>query len=99
MNNNTVVVRPLITEQSMALAGKGRFTFVVARHADKIDIKRAVEDKFGVNVIGIGTRIVKGKTKRVGMRKTEITSSIWKKAVVTVKEGQKISIFDLGGGK
>jgi large subunit ribosomal protein L23 len=99
MNVNSVVIRPLITEQSMEMAGKGRFTFAVARFADKGSIKRAIEDKFGVDVVSIGTRVVKGKTKRVGIRRAEINETIWKKAIVTVKEGQKISIFDLGGGK
>lgn len=73
-----------------------KFTFRVNGKANKRLIKKAVEDKFSVNVVQVSTNIVKGKKMRVGLRRTEIEKSPWKKAVVKLKEGQKIALFDAG---
>ena len=95
---HTIIVRPIITEQSMANAQRGKFTFLVIRSADKIQIKKAVEKGFDVHVVGVSTTVVKGKTKRVGKRKVEVVSVPVKKAVVELKAGEKIDAFELGGG-
>ena len=89
------MLHPVISEKSMQSAGKGRFTFKVSLDADKNSIKKAVEQQFKVNVTGISTLWVKGRTRRGGARRLERVLSPWKKAVVTVKEGQKIDIFDI----
>jgi len=89
-----VIVAPIISEKSMLNAGKGRFTFVVAKDADKKAIKNAVEKAFNVNVIAVATTMVKGRTRRGGIRREEKVLSPWKKATVTLKSGQKIDIFD-----
>ena len=83
--------RPLITEKSTA--GKEQFNnlyFEVDRGANKIQIKQAVEQIFRVNVLQVRTAMVKGKLKRVGRHTSK--SPDWKKAVVTLKEGQKIDL-------
>lgn len=92
----SVVISPIITERSMALVKKNKFSFKVAVTADKEMIKRAVKEQFNVDPISIETVIQKGKTQRVGVRRVEKKRSSYKRAVVTVKEGQKIDIFDLG---
>lgn len=90
-----VIIKPLITERSMAIAGNSKFTFIVDISADKPAVKRAVEERFGVNVIGISTSVQKGKTKRVGQRRNEKKISSVKKAIVTLKSGQKIDLFEI----
>lgn len=85
--------RPLITEKSTA--GKEQFNnlyFEVDRWANKIQIKHAVEQIFRVNVLQVRTAMVKGKLKRVG-RHTSKTPD-WKKAVVTIKPGQRVEFFE-----
>ena len=98
MNVNDVIIRPIISEKSMQHANSGKFTFHVAKGAHKGIIKKTIEDKFKVNVIGISTNIVKGKKTRTGTRRIETLKSAWKKAVVKLKVGQKIALFDVGGG-
>lgn len=92
-----ILIKPLITEQSMAVVPSGKFTFVVDVDASKHAIKKEVEKAFSVNVVGISTTTVKGRTKRVGMRRSEKVVSPWKKAVVQLQSGQKIGLFELGG--
>lgn len=92
----TVILRPIITEKSMADAGKGRYLFAVSEDATKKDIKKYVNQKFNVHVMHITTSVVKGKRKRVGARKQEVHDSVWKKAVVRVKKGEKIGLFEGG---
>ena len=92
-----IIIKPLITEQSMKAVAAGKYSFVVARTADKGAIKKAVNQLFGVTVTAVSTTVVKGRTKRVGQKRQEITQSAWKKAVVTVKKGEKIGLFEPGG--
>ena len=96
--NVDVIIAPLISEKSMNDAGFGKFTFKVSKKADKKQIKKEVEDKFKVDVLSIATLIVKGKKRRFGAKRTEATLSSWKKAIVKLKAGQKIDVFDAGGG-
>lgn len=94
--NTSVILSPIITERSMALVKQNKFSFLVNPKAKKETIKKAIERAFKVSVTDIETNTQKGKTKRVGMRRTEKQLQPFKKAVVTLKEGQKIDIFDLG---
>ena len=96
MHITHVIQKPLITEKSMGIAKNGKFSFLVAKDADKDMIKKAVENQFKVNVVSVETTVQKGKTKRVGMRRMEKILTPVKKAIVTLKEGQKIDMFDLG---
>jgi len=99
MEINTILIGPIITEQSMGQASKGKFTFSVAKQADKTGIKQAIEKKFNVHVVGVSTVTTKGRTKRVGARRIEKRLSPLKKAVVTLKKGEKIDLFDTGEKK
>ncbi|MBP6882625.1 MAG: 50S ribosomal protein L23 [Candidatus Levybacteria bacterium] len=91
-----VLIGPIITERSMASVKNGKFSFNVALHANKESIRKAINLQFGVDVVGIETVTQKGRSKRVGARRAVKTLASLKKAIVTLKTGQKIDIFDLG---
>lgn len=99
MNAINVILGPIISEKSMNEASNGRYTFRVLQKAGKKDIKRAVEEKFKVNVLKISTITIKGRSAKAGVRRIETLQAPIKKAIVTVKQGQKISIFDTGTQK
>lgn len=94
-----VIISPIITEKSMGLAAVGKYSFLVDKNANKTDIKKAVENSFSVSVTGVSTSIVKGRTIRVGQRRTEKKVTPFKKAIVAVKAGDKIGLFELGEEK
>ncbi len=89
-----IIVRPVITEKSMAAMAQNKFTFRVAKSATKIDIKKAVEELYeGVKVEKVTTVSVRGRSKRVG--RFEGKTSAWKKAIVTLKaDSAKIPFFE-----
>jgi large subunit ribosomal protein L23 len=87
-----VIRRPIVSEKSTALAEvAGRYAFEVALKANKQEIKEAVQRLFNVKVRDVRTMIMHGKVKRVGRFETK--KSNWKKALVTLVEGQKIDVF------
>jgi large subunit ribosomal protein L23 len=86
-----IILRPIISERSYDLIAQNRYTFEVAKHANKIEIGQAVESIFGVTVLGVNTLNVSGKPKRVRYAKG-LTRS-WKKAIVTLREGDTIEAF------
>ena len=86
-----VIIKPVITEKSMAGAAEKKYTFRVAKDATKIDIKRAVEEIYGVEVAKVNTVNVRGKNRRYG-RFEGVTPS-WKKATVTLTENSKTIEF------
>lgn len=92
-----VILSPVITERSMQMIKIGKYTFKVAKNSDKRKIKKAVKDKFGVDAVSVATIIVKPTKKNVNRR--EITVPAFKKAIVKIKSGQKIDLFDVGGSK
>ena len=88
-----IIVRPIITEKSMDGLAERKYTFEVAKDANKIEVKKAVETLFGVKVAKVTTISVKGKKKRMG--RSEGYTSDWKKAIVTLTEDSKtIEFFD-----
>ena len=87
-----IVIRPLITEQSMEQSDINKYAFEVARDANKIEIKKAVEEIFGVKVMKVTTLNMQGKKKRTG-RYPEGSRSAWKKAVVRLTEDSKTIEF------
>ncbi|MEG1849215.1 MAG: 50S ribosomal protein L23 [Oscillospiraceae bacterium] len=89
-----IVVRPVITERSMGGIAEGKYTFEVAKDANKIEIATAVETLFpGTLVNAVNTMNVRGKLKRMG--KNQGYTKSWKKAVVTIKKGsKKIEFFE-----
>ena len=89
-----IVKRPIITEQSMEDLDIKKYVFEVAKDANKIEIKKAIEKIFGVKVIRVTTTIVPGKEKRQGNKPKGMTSE-WKKAVVKLSRNSKnIEIFE-----
>ncbi len=87
-----VIKRPVISEKSTALAEVGnRYVFEVATNANKTEIKDAVQRLFNVKVRAVRTLVVHGKVKRLGRFETK--NSNWKKAIVTLGDGQKIDFF------
>ncbi|MBI1982208.1 MAG: 50S ribosomal protein L23 [Candidatus Levybacteria bacterium] len=95
MDVSYIIKRPIISEKSTQDAAKGRFTFEVALLVNKPIIKKAIEDAFKVKVISLTTRIMKGKTKRAGIKRTEVLGSSWKKATVQLAKDQKIDLFEV----
>ena len=87
-----VLRRPVITEKNTMLALQNKYTFEVAGKANKTQIKEAVQKAFNVAVVSVNVMTVPGKMRRAG-RMRGMTAS-WKKAVVTLKEGQKIELFE-----
>lgn len=88
-----VVESPMLTEKSMDLSQVGKYTFRVAKDANKIEIADAVHTIFKVDVVKVNTMTVKGKKRRMG-RFPEGRTSDWKKAIVTLKPGQTITMFE-----
>lgn len=89
-----IIIRPVITEQSMEDLDIKKYVFEVARDANKIEIKKAIEEIFDVRVIRVNTCIVPGKKKRIGAQPAGYTSE-WKKAVVKLSRHSKnIEIFE-----
>ena len=102
----TIIKRPLLTEKSARLRETGgnatppaegdnyaqQVVFEVARDANKIDIRRAVEQLFKVSVTDVRTLVVRGKAKRIGRFQGRRPS--WKKAFVTLKPGDNIEFFE-----
>ena len=88
-----IIVRPLITEKSMDGVAEKRYTFEVAKDANKAEIAKAVETMFGVKVASVNTISMKKKPKRLGVHFGY--TSDWKKAVVTLTADSKsIEFFD-----
>jgi large subunit ribosomal protein L23 len=91
-----ILKRPILTEKITGLQDKRQYAFEVEDAANKIEIGKAVEQKFKVKVLSVRTMMVKGKAK------TQLTRSgrfqgrtrTWKKAIVTLKEGDKIDYFE-----
>ena len=87
-----VIIRPVITEHSYDVMDNNVYTFEVAKDSNKIEIRRAIEAIFGVTVKKVNTLNVKPKPKRVRYQKKGYTRT-WKKAMVTLAEGDTIEIF------
>lgn len=88
-----IIEQPLVTEKSIAGVEHSKYTFRVSRAANKIEIAKAIEEIFNVKVDNVNTMTVKGKKKRVG-RHPEGKTPDWKKAIVTLKPGNKIEVFE-----
>ena len=88
-----VIIRPLLTEKNAALKeSDNRVVFEVAPDANKIEIKKAVEEAFQVSVKSVNVLNVRGKLKRLGRKVGRRRD--WKKAIVTLKEGSTIEFFE-----
>ena len=93
-NPREIIITPMFTEKStQAQTVQNAYTFKVSINANKIEIKKAVEKIFSVDVIDVNTIRIAGKPKRMG--RFEGKRADWKKAIVTVKSGQSIADFEI----
>lgn len=92
MNPHDIIIRPLITEKNTNLMQLNKYSFEVDRNANKYQIKQAVQTIFSVEVTAVHTMNVRGKMKRRG-QKFGYTAD-WKKAIVTLAEGNRIELFE-----
>ena len=95
MRGSAVLLRPVITERSMAGTNAGRYTFAVAKDATKREIADAVSESFKVDVVAVNVIHVPGKTRRLGRRLGHRPD--WKKAIVTLAQGQRIEKYFVEG--
>ena len=95
IKGSAVLLRPVITERSMTETNVGRYTFQVAKAATKRDIADAVAESFKVDVVAVNVIHVPGKTRRLGRRIGHRPD--WKKAIVTLAQGQRIEKYFVEG--
>lgn len=91
MEASQVIIRPVVSEKSFVLAEAGKYTFRVHDRAHKTQIRQAIEELFEVKVVAVRTASVKSKPKRRG--NTAGRTRQWKKAIVQVRAGDTIPIF------
>ena len=93
MNAEEIIKRPIVlTEKAARLKSESKVVFEVHLEANKIQIRDAVEQLFGVKVTEVNTLVQRGKSKRMGRRTAQRPS--WKKAIVTLRAGDEIRFFD-----
>jgi large subunit ribosomal protein L23 len=92
MNAAKVLVRPLVTEKSTILNEQGKYVFEIGPDATKEDVAKAVAKTFNVTVTAVNTMRIRGKTKRFGRRLSKQPDV--RKAVVSLKPGDKIQLFE-----
>ncbi|MBI4307762.1 MAG: 50S ribosomal protein L23 [Chloroflexi bacterium] len=92
MHYTEVLRRPIVTEKSTALQERGKYTFEIHVQATKREVKEAVEKVFNVKVLKINVLRIPGKLKTFGRRKIQRAPT--KKAIVTLRPGDKIQIFE-----
>ena len=92
LSAHDIIIRPVITEKSSALMELNKYTFEVRRDVNKIQIRKAVEEAFKVKVLSVNTINVKSKPKRMGASIGRTRA--WKKAIVSLPQGQRIEFFE-----
>lgn len=90
MTNPDIIIAPVVTEKSAMNAGNGIYTFKVDKRATKTQIKKTIESQFGVHVVKINTLVTKPKDRRVG--KYTGKTKVYKKAIVSLKDGETIEM-------
>jgi large subunit ribosomal protein L23 len=91
MEHSQVIIRPVVSEKTYVLSAANRYTFRVHADAHKTQIRQAVQELFDVHVVDVRTMSVKSKPKRRGTTKGRTRT--WKKAIVQVRAGESIPIF------
>lgn len=95
MNPYKVIIQPIDTEKTRYQASDlGQYTFEVDRSANKIEVKRAIEEIYGVEVVAVNMMNIPAKASRRFGRRRIVRRSPWKKAVVTVAEGERLDVFE-----
>lgn len=90
---NNIIKKAIVSEKSFQAASKSRFTFIVERHAKKEEIASEVKELFGVTVLGVNCANYKGKIKQT--KRVKGKRSDYKKAIIQVKSGEKIDLFEI----
>ena len=95
MNPYKVIIRPIDTEKTRYQASElGKYTFEVSRQTNKIEVKRAIEAIFDVDVVAVNMMNMPAKIGRRRGRRRAVRHSPWKKAVVTMAEDQRLDVFE-----
>jgi large subunit ribosomal protein L23 len=92
----SIIIKPVITEKMTALGEKlNRYGFIVQRKSNKLQIKKAVEELYGVQISSVNTMVIPGKTKTRHTKSGFVSgqTSAYKKAIVTLKEGETIDFY------
>ena len=92
MHNEEILISPIITEKSSMLQESNKYVFKVHKNSNKSQIKNAVEEVFDVTVESVNVIKVKGKNKTYG--RNRVLTPAWKKAMVTLKLGDSISLYE-----
>jgi len=92
MNYNDIIIRPVVTEKTTELSEQNKYVFQVANSANKDMVKKAVKEIFNVTPDRVNVIMMRGKKKRVRYQYGYTTA--WKKAIVTLKAGDKIELFE-----
>ena len=99
LNISSILIRPILSEKCNILSESlNKYVFEVEKHCNKLEIKKAIEEKFNVTVKKVATMNFKGKNKNMTIRsnghvlRTNGNRSSWKKAIVTLKKGQSIDL-------
>lgn len=96
MKLSDVLKKPMVTEKTASLNAQGRYAFEIDRRATKQEVKQALEKFFKVKVIKVQTIDVVGKKRRALKTRKQTSQASWKKAIATLKEGEKIDLFETG---
>lgn len=99
MNHSFLIKKAILTEKTLKLAAAGKFTFQVALASTKSQIKEAVENIFGVNVTSVQTGSIARKSYKKGRRGHTAYTTAGKKAIIKLKTGQTIDLFDISTGE
>ena len=93
MRINNTIIKPLVSEKSMAASNNNEYTFKVRKNANKNLIKNEITRMYNVEVQDVRTMIMPGKPKRVLRTRLQTKTPQWKKAIIKLKEGQSIDLF------
>jgi len=92
MNPNDIIIRPIISEKSTVAMEMNKYVFEVPLKANKVMVKQAVKTIFKVQPVSVNVLVVRGRRRRVRLRVGR--TAAWKKAIVTLKAGDKINVFE-----
>ncbi len=92
VKNSRLIIRPLVTEKAAVAQSQNKYSFIVNRNADKLEVKRAIKEIFGVEPISVNIINVDGKIRRFGQSKGR--KQDYKKAVITLPKGKSISVHE-----
>ncbi len=92
MNANEILIRPIVSEKSTGMMELNKYVFEVSMKSNKLMVRQAVKELFGVQPERVNIMRVRGKRKRIRYQYGK--TAAWKKAIITLKEGDKIDIFE-----